>query len=138
MTVSVVLAFRHSGGLNAGTPFETASTPGDRAAAVGERPHEKEGAERLRPHDRRRDTGHVGRSPSTCPDSPIPISPSVVTRNTYVGIAKIVPLSRMPRMLMSMTNAIADDAQRHDPGVEPPRERGCDRGDARGDADARP
>ena len=27
MTVSVVRAFRHSGGLNAGTPFETASTP---------------------------------------------------------------------------------------------------------------
>ena len=27
MTVSVVRAFRHSGGWNAGTPFDTASTP---------------------------------------------------------------------------------------------------------------
>ena len=43
----VVWAFFHSGGLNAGIPFEIASVAGHRAAAVGERPHQQQQAERL-------------------------------------------------------------------------------------------
>ena len=55
--VSVVRAFRHSGGLKAGTPSEMASTPGQRHGTGAEGPQQQEEAERLRSLGQR---SHVG------------------------------------------------------------------------------
>ena len=44
----------------------------------------------------------VGASPRMRRPRPMPIRASVVTRKTYVGRAKIEPLSRMPRRLTNM------------------------------------
>ena len=61
MTVSVVRALRHSGGLKAGTPFETASTP-----VIALQPSAKARISRSTPSvsagtDDRHDPGHLGR-----------------------------------------------------------------------------
>ena len=47
-----------------------------------------------------------GTSPSSERPIPIAIIASIETRKTYVGIAKTVPLSRIPRRLTTMTATI--------------------------------
>ena len=59
MTVSVVRAFRHSGGLKAGTPFETASTP-----VIALQPSAKARISRSTPSDSAGTTAGV--TPVTC------------------------------------------------------------------------
>ena len=103
----VAWALRHSGGLKAGTPFATASVP-----VMAEHPSANARA--------RRRTLKVsgvtakgitsvtcGGIPSTVRATPMPTSSSALPRKMYVGSAKIVPLSRTPRRLMTMTARIA-------------------------------
>ena len=102
ITVSVVRALRASGGLKAGTPFETASTP-----VIALQPSANARMRSRRPSDSAGTTTGVtpltcGGAPRSVRPTPTPIRASIETRKTYVGIAKIVPLSRMPRRLTSI------------------------------------
>ena len=106
MTVSVIRAFRHSGGLKAGTPFETASTPVIALQPSANARISRSSAERLDRHDAAaRPRSRCGASPSRVRASPMPMRARVIARKTYVGSAKIVPLSRIPRRLTSMTTS---------------------------------
>ena len=106
MTVSVTRAFRHSGGWKAGTPLEMASTP-----VIALQPSANARMSRSRPSDSTGTSAAVtpvtlGASPSRERATPMPMRASVVVRKTYVGSAKIVPLSRIPRRFTSMTAAM--------------------------------
>ena len=98
--VSIVFAaFFDSGGLNAGTPFDTASTP-----VIAVQPFEK--AVRSRKSVNGWFSIGAGLTAgtgctvpaSTC-HAPTTINISVLTMKKYVGTAKIRPDSRMPRRL---------------------------------------
>ena len=80
--VSVVRALRASGGLNAGTPFETASTP-----VIALQPSANARISRSSPSvsgrdDDRRHAVDRGGSPSSARPMPIAISASIETRKT--------------------------------------------------------
>src|SRR5215208_7426201 len=85
----VAAAFFASGGLNAGTPFDTASTP-----VIAVQPFANAVSSRNSVSVSCVDeTGFAGTSGCTVPVSarqtPTPISSSVVTMKKYVGIAKM-------------------------------------------------
>ena len=124
MIVIVVRALTDSGALNAGTPFETASTP-----VIALQPSANARISRRRLERLERDLGE--RTPVTCGGAPrivrttpTPISASVATTKMYVGIAKTVPLSRTPRRLMTATRTIATaPSRRAGPGAPGRRRR---------------
>ncbi len=105
--ISIVdAAFFDSGGRNAGTPFETASTPviavQPLANAVSSRNSESgwnvDGAAPSA-------TGSACTVPPMTCHAPRPTSVSVVTMKKYVGTAKMLPDSRMPRRFPIISSA---------------------------------
>ena len=108
--ISVVRAFFHSGGRNAGTPFEIASTPviAVQPDASACRARKRDDRDRREPSDRvlRRPPGRVGPVgrpgggiPARARTKPITISETIIVMNRYVGAAKIRPDSLTPRRL---------------------------------------
>ena len=106
MTI-VVWAFLHSGGLNAGVPLLIASVP-----VIAEQPSANA---RMRSSRLMLSTGTLMAStPVTCGGWPMavlarptPTSSRTLPMKMYVGSAKIVPLSLMPRRLTPITRRIA-------------------------------
>src|SRR6266545_615517 len=104
----VAAAFFASGGLKAGTPFDTASTP-----VIAVQPFENAVSRRKSvngaPTDSSGATGVTGvTSPVITRHVPTATSERMVTTKKYVGAAKMRPDSRMPRRLPSIrmtTNA---------------------------------
>src|SRR6185369_431909 len=101
MSMSVAAAFRDSGGLNAGTPSEIASTP-----VIAVQPFAKavRNANVLNdaavPNPADGSTGGGwGVSPVASRQSPDPMSASMMLMNANVGAANSRPDSRMPRRL---------------------------------------
>ena len=101
----VAAAFFDSGGLNAGTPFDTASTP-----VMAVQPLENAVSSRKSVNGSPVDgDGPGGTTGSTAPmatrPSPTATRISVHTMKKYVGIEKIWPDSRMPRRLPSISSS---------------------------------
>ena len=121
----VAWAFFHSGGLNAGVPFEMASVP-----VIALHPSANARIRRSRLMD---STGTwIGTTPVTSGGWPravrtTPTATRITTLTTkmYVGRAKTVPLSRMPRRFTVITRRIAATIN------------GTVKGCRRGNADAR-
>ena len=105
--MSIVLcAFFHSGGLKAGTPFATASVP-----VIAEQPSANARIRSSSPNvSGATATGTTSVTWGAWPRSVLPMPrasmSSVAPRKMYVGAAKIVPLSRMPRRFTAMTARI--------------------------------
>ncbi len=107
MVSIVVWAFFHSGGLNAGTPFATASVP-----VIAEQPSANARRRSSSPNVSGGTSAGVtpvtwGALPVRVWKMPTPRSSSIDPRKMYVGEAKSVPLSRRPRRLAAITSRIA-------------------------------
>src|SRR3954453_18335285 len=99
--MSVERAFFHSGFLNAGTPFEIASTP-----VMAAPPDAKAWRSRKIPTElatptgtRSAGIGACARPPVAALYTPTPIITKMLTRKAYVGTANMRPDSRTPRRL---------------------------------------
>ena len=109
--ISVIDAFFDSGFLNAGMPFEIASTPVSAAQPDAN-------ARRMRNHPKPCAPGATTDSGSgavrlgsiATRANPATISTRNATINMYVGIAKIVPDSRKPRRFSSVINITSTTA----------------------------
>src|SRR5207249_5460943 len=96
-------ALIHSGGLNAGTPSEMASTPVSAAppeANARSMRNSVSGSSALWTG-----VGSPG-GPNPKQTRPQPSRAAMHTRNAYVGSMKMLPLSRIPRRLMSVMSTM--------------------------------
>src|SRR5438552_17508045 len=100
MITRVVAAFRASGGLKAGTPFETASTPVVAVQPVAKARRIRKVLRAITPLGVGVPAGTTGAIPPvTARKAPAAINPGIVARKKYVGTANIRPDSRRPRRL---------------------------------------
>src|SRR3954468_22666510 len=125
MTMSVDRAFFHSGFLNAGTPFEIASTP-----VMAAPPEANAWSSRKIPTELATPIGTwsagIGawaRPPVAALYTPTPIITKMLTRNAYVGTANMRPDSRTPRrlphaMITMKPSAIGTRYGRRSPNAE--------------------
>ncbi len=108
--VSVVRAFRHSGGLNAGTPSDTASTPVRATAPCENARRRRKRVSACTPVSAETHSGggvYGARLPVADWTRPHATTPRMTTMYRYVGAMKIVPDSRMPRRLPTVSSAMA-------------------------------
>ena len=100
MMRSVSAAFFSSGGLKAGTPFDTASTPVMAVQPLAKARRIRNVLRAVTPLGVGLPPGTTGTiAPVTARHAPAPSSASRLARKKYVGMEKMRPDSRMPRRL---------------------------------------
>ena len=97
--ISVVLAFLHSGGRKAGTPFEMASTPVTAAPPDANAWSTTKSVTTPVPRLASAGMGSGCSPPVSDRNSPNPSNANIITMKKYVGTANIRPDSRTPRRL---------------------------------------